>query len=92
MYREWFEEVKRVVCAVMRLNEEELMKSHREECVDGRFVLVKVLSERMTDEQIGREIGMTRQAVNRLRNGWKDRKRWVVRAGYEEVCKRCATK
>lgn len=69
----------------MELEESLVLHSRKEECVDARYVLIKLLSERLTDEQISDLSGLTRQAVNKIRNGWDSRCRWYVRSCYKNI-------
>lgn len=69
----------------MELDELSVLQSRKEECVDARYVLIKILSERLTDEQISSLSGLTRQAINKIRNNWDSRCRWFVRSCYRNI-------
>lgn len=85
---DFFQDVLKAVCRAFEMSEEEVLSGRKEEVVDARSVLISVLSDYLTDEQIGRLVGKNRRSVNYLKNGFRERKRkWYVRVAYEEVRK-----
>lgn len=73
--QELYEKMLWLVCDYAELPADEVLNSNREECVNARCALVKVLSEWMTDEEIAKYTGLTRAGVNKLRNGARERMR-----------------
>lgn len=75
------------ICMELQIQETDLWTSNREECVDARCVLCTILNEwGLTDTDISRRFGLTRQGVNKLRNGFysRHRQKWNVRQAYRE--------
>lgn len=80
-----------LVCNYTEIEEKDIMSSNREECVDARYILVGVVSEWLTDEEIAKQSGLTRACCNKIRNGMKAKmRRLSFRCLYESV--RCAMK
>lgn len=73
------------VCLVMELPAEGVLRRNDAECVDGRYVVIAVLSERYSDKQIAAVSGWSVQLVNKARNCFHERCRW--RWGLKEVFK-----
>ena len=69
------EDMIRTVRGVMRVRPgDSVWVSNREECVESRSVVVTLLWEYgMTDEQVAKMFGFTRQGVNKLRHGCSDK-------------------
>ena len=93
MYKvEIFNEVLGNVCKAMELDADSVKYSNKEECVDARYLVVALLSERLSDRQIAEVSGWSYQLVNKARNAFKDRCkfRWGLKELYKEgiqVCK-----
>lgn len=85
MKREIFISVLDGVCKEMELNPDMVLHSNREECVDARYIVVSVLSERFSDRQIAEMSGWSWQLVNKARNSFHERCRF--RWGLKEVYK-----
>lgn len=51
------------------LQQNEILKSNKEECVDARYILAGILSDYLTDDEIARFTGLTRACCNKIRNG-----------------------
>ena len=66
-----YEQIKYLVCDYSELNENEVLLSNREECVDARYIMVGVLSNYFTDDEIAKFTGLTRACANKIRNGMK---------------------
>lgn len=76
-----------VVCLSLHTCMKDLWTSNREECVDARATVCTLLGEwGLTDTDISRRFGMTRQGVNKLRNNFRNRsqQKWSVRMAYRE--------
>lgn len=84
---EFFDKVMNKVTEVTEVSKDDVLHSNREECVDARYILVAVLSERLTDNDIAALTGWKRQTVNFIRNHVEERKRyrWSVRAGIDGI-------
>ena len=50
-----------------------MCKSNLEECVDARYVVIAVLSEKLSDKQIAEVSGWSVQLVNKARNSFHNR-------------------
>ena len=87
MVKEYFNSVMRKVCEIAELSEENVRKSNLEECVDARYVVIAVLSERLSDRQIAEVSGWSVQLVNKAKNAFKDRCkfRWGLKEMYKEI-------
>lgn len=86
MYKvEIFNEVLGNVCKAMELDADSVMKSNKEECVDARYLVIAVLSERLSDRQIAEVSGWSYQLVNKARNSFH--KRCKYRFGLKELYK-----
>lgn len=86
--KELFEDVLNNVCKAMELDAESVMRSNKEECVDARYVIIAVLSERLSDRQIAEVSGWSVQLVNKARNAFVNRCkfRWGLKGIYKELC------
>lgn len=73
MVRMRYELVAGIVERVMGVERAMLLSSKREEATDARSMLVWVLSDDLTDGEMAVCMGLTRQAVNGIRNGARDR-------------------
>lgn len=71
--QELWEKAKYLVCDYTELSEEDVLTSNREECVDARYILIGVLAEYLTDEEIAKLSGLTRSCCNKIRNGMRMR-------------------
>lgn len=88
MKKELFEDVLGKVCELTELSVEKVCKSNLEECVDARYVIIAVLSERLSDRQIAEVSGWSVQLVNKARNAFVNRCkfRWGLKGIYKELC------
>lgn len=86
--REIFNEVLGNVCKSLELDADSVMHSNKEECVDARYVIIAVLSERLSDRQIAEVSGWSVQLVNKARNAFVNRCkfRWGLKGIYKELC------
>ena len=84
--RDLFEEILGKVCEMTELSVEKVCKSNLEECVDARYVVIAVLSERLSDKQIAEVSGWSVQLVNKAKNGFH--KRCNYRWGLKEIYKK----
>ena len=85
--KELFNEVLGNVCRNLELDRESVMHSNKEECVDARYVVIAVLSERLSDRQIAEVSGWSVQLVNKARNAFVNRCkfRWGLKELYKAV-------
>lgn len=85
MYREMVEKV----CDETGVNESELFKSNREECVDARAILINALIRKgVTDTEAAKVSGLTRQCVNKLKNTFHLRTgKWTFDVNWKSVCR-----
>ena len=68
--REYFESILGKVCEMTQLSVEKVCKSNLEECVDARYVVIAVLSEKLSDKQIAEVSGWSVQRVNKAKNSF----------------------
>ena len=68
MYKEYFDEILGKVCETTGLSVEKVCKSNEVECVDARYLVIALVSERLSDRQIAEVSGWSIQLVNKARN------------------------
>lgn len=87
MYKRYFSEILGKVCEMTGLSVEKVCKCNREECVDARYLVIAVLSERMSDRQIAEVSGWSYQLVNKARNAFAERCkfRWGLKEMYKKL-------
>jgi hypothetical protein len=85
--REYFDFILGKVCEMTELSGEKVCKSNLEECVDARYVVIAVLSERLSDKQIAEVSGWSVQLVNKAKNGFGNRCkfRWGLKEMYKKM-------
>ena len=87
---ERWEELLQAVVAVMEVERDMVLcrakGGHSEAATDARWVLVRLAGEELTDVEIARLSGLSRQTVNDIRNHGDERlKRWGVKVGMRKV-------
>jgi arginine/ornithine N-succinyltransferase beta subunit len=84
---ELFNEVLDNVCKGTELDTDSVKSSNREECVDARYLVIAVLSEKLSDKQIAEVSGWSVQLVNKARNSFHNRCkcRWGLKELYKEL-------
>jgi hypothetical protein len=87
--KELFEDVLGKVCELTELSVEKVYKSNLEECVDARYVIIAVLSERLSDRQIAEVSGWSVQLVNKAKNSFHNRCK--CRYGLKDMYKKMLT-
>lgn len=87
--RDLFNEVLENVCRSLELDRESVMHSNKEECVDARYVIIAVLSERLSDRQIAEVSGWSVQLVNKAKNSFHNRCK--CRYGLKDMYKKMLT-
>lgn len=82
-----YQEVLGVICKVTGVGEHDMFGSNREECVDARSLLVRVLSGNgITEKEIVCLTGLSQQRVNRLKNNFKNRLcKWTVTNNLQSI-------
>ena len=70
---ELFNNVLDNVCKVADLDADSVKSSNREECVDARYLVIAVLSEKLSDKQIAEVSGWSVQLVNKAKNNFHNR-------------------
>ena len=85
--REYFDFILGKVCEMTELSVEKVCKSNLEECVDARYVVIAVLSEKLSDKQIAEVSGWSVQLANKARNSFHNRCkfRWGLKELYKAV-------
>lgn len=84
---ELFNEVLDNVCKGTELDTDSVKSSNREECVDARYLVIAVLSEKLSDKQIAEVSGWSVQLVNKAKNNFHNRCkcRWGLKEMYKEL-------
>lgn len=87
---ERWEELLEAVVAVMEVERDMVLcrvkGGHTEAATDARWVLVRLAGEELTDVEIAKLSGLSRQTVNDIRNHGDERmKRWGVKMGMRKV-------
>ena len=84
MIVEYFNEVLNKVSKATEIDTYSILHSNKEECVDARYVLISVLSERLSDRQIAEVSGLSHQLVNKAKNNFSNRCkfRWGLKELY----------
>jgi hypothetical protein len=90
---ERWEELLQAVVAVMEVERDMVLcrtkGGHSEAATDARWVLVRLAGEELTDVEIAKLSGLSRQTVNDIRNHGDERlKRWGVKMGMRKVRER----
>lgn len=87
MKKEYFSEILGKVCEMTELSVAEVCKSNREECVDARYLLIAVLSERLSDRQIAELGGWSVQLVSKVKGAFRERckYRWGLKEMYKAL-------
>ena len=85
--RYFFENILGKVCEMTGLSVEKVCKSNLEECVDARYVVIAVLSEKLSDKQIAEVSGWSVQLVNKAKNSFVSRCkcRWGLKKMYKKL-------
>ena len=86
--REYFDFILGKVCEMTELSAEKVCKSNLEECVDARYVVIAVLSEKLSDKQIAEVSGWSVQLVNKAKNNFHNRCkcRYGLKGMYKKLC------
>lgn len=74
------------VIQVSGLNGKDVLNGRTEECADARYILVYFLALRLTDNEIAKVSGMSRQRVNYLKNHFQwVRGKWSIKCKLKEI-------
>ena len=71
--REFYQNVMAVVCRHTEFNEPQLLHDRHEIVTDARHLLVHLLGEKLTNQEIVHATGLLKQTVSRLMNGYSIR-------------------
>ena len=84
---ELYENILGKVCEMTELSHEKVCKSNLEECVDARYVVIAVLSEKLSDKQIAEVSGWSVQLICKARNSFHNRCkcRWGLKEMYKKL-------
>lgn len=85
--RDFFDFILGKVCEMTEISLEKVCKSNLEECVDARYVVIAVLSEKLSDKQIAEVSGWSVQLVNKAKNSFASRSkyRWGLKDMYKKM-------
>lgn len=86
--REYYESILGKACEMTELSVEKVCKSNLEECVDARYVVIAVLSEKLSDKQIAEVSGWSVQLICKARNSFHNRCRfrYGLKDMYKKLC------
>ena len=74
------------------VEEIDIIHSNSEEAVDARYILIHLLSQKLTDTQISTLTKLTRQSVNKIRNNFQYRiTKWSVATNLQHISNDVAT-
>lgn len=80
------------VCSETGVSESDLIHSNSEEAVDARYILIHLLSQRLTDSQISSLTKLTRQSVNKIRNNFQHKiTKWSIATNLQHISNEIAT-
>ena len=83
---ELYQNMVAAVCRHTGVGEVDVLESNKEECVDARYILIHFLSQYLTDEDISRVTGLTRQAVNYIRNHFEQKmNKWSIKSNMSDI-------
>lgn len=81
-----------VVSKETGVEEYDIIHSNSEEAVDARYILIHLLSQKLTDTQISSLTRLTRQSVNKIRNNFQYKiKKWSVATNLQHISNILAT-
>ena len=85
--RDFFKNILEEVAEMTEISLEKVLKSNLEECVDARYVVIAVLSEKLSDKQIAEVSGWSVQLVNKAKNSFHNRckSRWGLKDMYKKM-------
>lgn len=83
---ELYENILGKVAEMTEISLEKVLKSNLEECVDARYAVIAVLSEKLSDKQIAEVSGWSVQLVNKAKNSFH--KRCNYRYGLKDMYKK----
>lgn len=92
---EIYKDVADVVMERMEVNYYDMLTSNEQRFVDARAMLARALSGRgMNQKVIASMMGLTRQGVNKLINGFDDRVRYsfTLRKAWDDISNEVATR
>lgn len=90
--RDLYQDVIGAVCRETGIAEYEILNSNRECCVDARYILVHILSQKLTDDEIASVTGLSRTCANKIRNSFPTKMgKFSVKASLSEVCHELST-
>ena len=86
--RDFFENILGKAAEMTEISLEKVLKSNLEECVDARYLVIAVLSEKLSDKQIAEVSGWSAQLVNKAKNSFHKRcnYRWGLKDMYKKLC------
>lgn len=83
---ELYQNMVAAVCRHTGVGGVDVLESNKEECVDARYILIHFLSQYLTDEDISRVTGLTRQAVNYIRNHFEQKmNKWSIKSNMSDI-------
>ena len=86
MNKELFDSILGKVCEMTELSVEKVCKSNLEECVDARYLVIAVLSAKLSDKQIAEVSGWSVQLVSKVKGNFD--KRCNFRYGLKDLYKK----
>lgn len=88
MKTELFNEILSKVSEVTELQPEDILKSNKEECTDGRYILIQSLIRLgFTDTDMAALMGKSRQTICYMRNSYKKVDKWTLENDLQSIRK-----
>lgn len=74
------------VCIVCESDKQEILKSNKEETVDARYILIYILSTKLTDKEIAKVTGLSKSYANKVRNTFHKRiRKYSLKKKFDEI-------
>lgn len=89
----FYKKLVEVTCLICKTDPVMMFSCNKEKFVDARsLVIINLVAKRYTDSHISELTGLTRQAVNRIRNTFPDRfnRSWTLINYQQEISKELA--
>lgn len=84
---EFFSSIMGKVCEMTQISVEKVRQCNEEECVDARYLVIAVLSEKLSDKQIAELGGWSVKLISKVRGNFNERCkfRWGLKEVYKEL-------
>lgn len=83
---ELYENIIRSICEVCDMDKNTILLSNKEEAVDARYILIYMLSIKLTDLEISKTTGLSKSLANKVRNTFSERrKKYSLRLKLKDI-------